>query len=126
MQLEKDRDGIFKGIMKCFRDGEQPMLPIELERQSRLENSKYRDDHPFKYQALNRIKIRRGGVEPFTPFTARQIFEETTLRASKDITKEDLRQMGIVLKELGCIKSKRSAGERYWQIPQDWSLDDVQ
>ena len=75
MQLEKDRDGIFKGIMKSFRDGEQPMLPMELERQSRLENSKYRDDHPFKYQALNRIKIRRGGVEPFTPFTARQIFE---------------------------------------------------
>jgi len=125
MQLEKDRDGIFKGIMKCFRDGEQPMLPMELERQSRLENSKYRDDHPFKYQALERIKTRKS-ASCFTPFTAREIFSETTLRTAREITKEDLRQMGIVLKELGCTKAKRKNGERYWEIPQEWSLDEVQ
>ena len=124
-QLQKDRDGIFKGIMKCVRDGEQPMLPLELERQSRLENSKYRDDHPFKYQALERIKTRKS-ASCFTPFTAREIFSETTLRIPREITKEDLRQMGIVLKELGCTKAKRKNGERYWEIPQDWSLDDVQ
>jgi hypothetical protein len=34
--------------------------------------------------------------------------------------------MGIVLKELGCTKAKRKNGERYWEIPQEWSLDEVQ
>ena len=124
--LERERDGIFKGIMQCYRQKQKPMLPKEFERLSILENTKYKDDHPFKFQALEKIKekVREGKFNK--SFSSREIFEETSLRLAKDVSKEDLRQMGIVLKELGCISAKREKGERKWRIPSDWSPNSVQ
>jgi hypothetical protein len=69
---------------------------------------------------------RLKNADPQKPFTSRQVLIEHRLRADDKLSNEDLRQMGLVLRELGCVDAERKQGQRYWKIPLDWSLDKVE
>ena len=45
-QLERDRDRIWCGAMKAYRSGAKPMLDWADEKESFIENNKFKDDHP--------------------------------------------------------------------------------
>ena len=108
--------------MKAYQKGAMPMLSYEKEKESYIQNNKFKDDHPFKFKALE--EIQKKPVE--ICFSARDILEASGLREASKATKEDYKQMGFVLKELGCKKGKRRNGSRTWYRPEGWSLNDVQ
>ena len=112
--------------MKAYRNGFIPMLDWATEKESFIANFKFRGDHVFKSFAYESIKTRVEGRNPQAPFTSKQVLIENHLRMDKDLKNEDLRQMGIVLKELGCKKGKRVNGTHTWYIPTDWSVDKIQ
>ena len=121
-KVKADRDGIWKASMKAFRSGVLPMLDIDSERESFIENNRFKDDHPFKYLALKEIQK----FPCNTKFTSRAILELSKLREDNKATKEDYRQMGLVLRDLGCKKGIRENGSRTWYRPTDWSLENIQ
>ncbi len=108
--------------MKAFRSGVLPMLDIDSERESFIENNRFKDDHPFKYLALKEIQK----FPCNTKFTSRAILELSKLREDNKATKEDYRQMGLVLRDLGCKKGIRENGSRTWYRPTGWSLNNIQ
>ncbi len=123
-QLERDRDRIWCGAMKAYRSGALPMLDWADEKKSFIANNKFKDDHPFKYHALIQIqKIPLG-----TAFTSRDILmrDSSYLKDDLKFTTEDYRQMGIVLRELGCVEAGRKNQQRHWKRPLDWSLEKIQ
>tara|TARA_A100001011_G_scaffold372188_1_gene430329 strand:+ start:518 stop:733 length:216 start_codon:yes stop_codon:yes gene_type:complete len=69
---------------------------------------------------------RLKNADPQKPFTSRQVLIEHHLRDDSELKNEDLRQMGIELKELGCKKGRRVNGSHTWYIPSDWSVDKIQ
>ena len=125
-RLERDRDRIWCGAMKAYRDGAKPILDWATEKESFIANNKFKGDHVFKSFAYESIKTRVEGRNPQAPFTSKQVLIENRLRMEKNLKNEDLRQMGIVLKELGCKKGKRVNGTHTWYIPTDWSVDKIQ
>ncbi len=126
LRLGRDRDRLWCSAMKAYRNGFIPMLDWATEKESFIANFKFKGDHVFKSFAYESIKTRVEGTNPQTPFTSRQVLIEHHLRMDKDLKNEDLRQMGIVLKELGCKKGKRVNGTHTWYIPTDWSVDKIQ
>ena len=121
-RLERDRDRIWCGAMKAYRDGAKPMLDWATEKESFIANNKFKDDHPFKFHALRYIQTYPLGIS----FTARDILKRDDFKKDGIAITEDYRQMGIVLKELGCVQAGRKQGQRHWKRPLDWSLDKVQ
>ena len=108
--------------MKAYREGVKPILDWETEKESFIANNKFKDDHPFKYHALIQIQTIPLGI----PFTAREILILGRLNDELKFTTEDYRQMGVVLRELGCVKAGRKQGQHHWKRPLNWSLDMVQ
>ena len=98
------------------------MLDWGAEKESFIANNKFKDDHPFKSHAL--VQIQKIPLD--TPFTAREILIRTRYIDELKLTTEDYRQMGIVLRELGCVEAGRKLGQRHWKRPLDWSLEMVQ
>ncbi len=125
-QLRRDRDRIWCGAMRLYREGVKPMLDWADEKKSFIENNKFKDEHVFKPFAYLSIKKRFEGRDPQKPFSSREVFIEHHLREDSKMTNEDKRQMGLVLRELGCVEAGRKQGERHWKIPLDWSLEKVQ
>jgi len=121
-QLERDRDRIWCGAMKAYRSGALPMLDWADEKESFIANNKFKDDHPFKSHALEQIQK----IPLDTPFTAREILIRTRYIDELKLTTEDYRQMGIVLRELGCVEAGRKNQQRHWKRPLDWSLEKIQ
>ena len=108
--------------MKAYRSGAKPMLDWATEKESFIANNKFKDDHPYKHHALIQIQTIPLGI----PFTAREILILGRLNDELKFTTEDYRQMGIVLRELGCVQAGRIRGQRHWKRPLDWSLDKIQ
>jgi len=121
-QLERDRDRIWCGAMKAYREGAKPFLDWSDEKESFIANNKFKDDHPFKFHALTVIKQIPLG----TPFTAREVLVTNKFSDELKLTTEDYRQMGVVLKDLGCVKAGRKQGQHHWKRPLDWSIEMVQ
>ncbi len=108
--------------MKAYRDGAKPMIDWATEKESFIANNKFKGDHPFKSHALVQIQKIPLGI----PFTAREILVATRYIDELKLTTEDYRQMGICLKELGCVQSGRKKGQHHWKRPINWSLEMVQ
>ncbi len=121
-RLERDRDRIWCGAMAAYRAGSKPILDWATEKESFIANNKFKGDHPFKPHALVQIQ----SIPLDTPFTAREILIRTRYIDELKLTTEDYRQMGIVLKELGCVQAGRKEGQRHWKRPLNWSLEMVQ
>ena len=98
------------------------MLDWADEKESFIGNNKFKDDHPFKFHALTVIKQIPLG----TPFTAREVLVTNKFSDELKLTTEDYRQMGVVLKDLGCVKAGRKQGQHHWKRPLDWSIEMVQ
>jgi len=126
LRVGRDRDRIWCAAMKAYRNGFIPMLDWATEKESFIANYKFKDDDVFKSFAYESIMTRLKNADPQKPFTSRQVLIEHHLRDDSELKNEDLRQMGIVLKELGCKKGRRVNGSHTWYIPTDWSVDKIQ
>ena len=60
---------------------------------------------------------RLKNADPQKPFTSRQVLIEHHIRDDSTLRTENLRQMGIVLRELGCKKRARVNGSHTWYNP---------
>ena len=98
------------------------MLDWATEKKSFIANNKFKDDHPFKHHALMAIQK----IALHDTFTARDILVRDRFSDELKLTTEDHRQMGIVLRELGCVEAGRKNQQRHWKRPLDWSLEKIQ
>ena len=116
---------MWKAVMAAYRMGEQPRLSKAGEEHSERRNSRYEDDDPFALDAYNFIHSLSCPQE----FSAMQVLVNTGLQPEKSkITKQNLKDMGNTLKQLGCIKTrqKRVDGSRQhmWTKPEEISKND--
>ena len=116
-KVVRDRERILKAAILAYRSGRLPMLNLMDEIQSKRQNQKYENEHPFQSTIEHRVKLY--GKEEFS---IKNLILEAQLRSDiGSITQKDVNDVATMLKGLGYVKGKQGSGKsraRTWKLAQ--------
>jgi hypothetical protein len=115
--LMAQRDAIWSGAVKSYRDGEANYLPPEMALKVTEENEAYQVEHPWKAPIQSWLNAPKNqGVE----ITSELILTEAIAKPTERQYRPDQMQVASILKELGYGKTRRRVeGDLRWVFVKD-------
>lgn len=110
--LVAERDAIWSGAVKAYRDGEANYLPPELAMRVTEENETYQVENPWKAPIVTWLgEVRNQGTE----LTSELILSKAIAKPTERQTRVDQMQVAAIMRELGYGKARRTVGgEQRW------------
>ena len=110
--LMAERDAIWSGAVKAYRDGEANYLPPEMAIRVTEENETYQVENPWKAPIVSWLgEVRNQGTE----LTSELILSKAIAKPTERQTRVDQMQVAAIMRELGYGKVRRTVeGAQRW------------
>jgi predicted P-loop ATPase len=108
--LMLERDAIWSGIVRLYRQGETNRLPAEMESRINEENTTYVIESPWR-TAIQDYLATHSSTELVT---TEAILTKAISKPLERQTRADQMQVASILKDLGWVKRRESTGKRRW------------